>query len=177
MSIWVASTLLEIIRKIQPLSHWYQMENARLTLFFSKWSYIIDEAFIVKFMTHFKLNKTLLLQLERLKTKHMPQEDKSITYRLVVELTLVLLRERREIIESPQLTTVPLLIENVRNRYRSSLWRGLYGRSGNEQTRGRWWSGTTLESETEKLFNIEKIRLFLCILLITISNQIHFIYV
>lgn len=45
----------------------------------------------------------------------------NITYRLVVELTLVLLRERRDIIESPQLTTVPLLIENVRNRYKSSL--------------------------------------------------------
>lgn len=43
------------------------------------------------------------------------------TYRLVVELTLVLLRDRRDIIESPQLTTVPLLIENVRNRYKSSL--------------------------------------------------------
>lgn len=65
-----------------------------------------------------------------------------ITYRLVIELTLVLLRDRRDIIESPQLTTVPLLIENVRRRYKSSLWRGLYGRSGNEQTLGRWWSGT-----------------------------------
>lgn len=48
-----------------------------------------------------------------------------LTYRLVVELTLVLLRERRDIIESPQLTTVPLLIENVRSRYKSSLCRGL----------------------------------------------------
>lgn len=64
------------------------------------------------------------------------------TYRLVVEFTLVLLRDRLDIIESPQLTTVPLLIENVRKRYKSSLWRGLYGRSGNEHTRGRTWSGT-----------------------------------
>lgn len=62
---------------------------------------------------------------------------KCLPYRLVVELTLVLLRERRDIIESPQLTTVPLLIENVRRRYKSSLCRGLYGRSGNEHTRGR----------------------------------------
>lgn len=56
---------------------------------------------------------------------------------LLVELTLVLLRDRRDMMESPQLTTVPLLMLNVRNRYRSSLWRGLYGRSGSEQTRGR----------------------------------------
>lgn len=73
-----------------------------------------------------------------------------LTYRLVVELTLVLLRERRDIIESPQLTTVPLLIENVRRRYKSSLWRGLYGRSGKEQTRGRWWSGTKFEVNRSK---------------------------
>lgn len=38
------------------------------------------------------------------------------TYRLAVEFTLVLLRERRDIIESPQFTTAPLLMENVRNR-------------------------------------------------------------
>lgn len=47
------------------------------------------------------------------------QDDSSITllrYLLVVELTLVLLRDLREIIESPQLTTVPLLIEKVRSR-------------------------------------------------------------
>lgn len=35
---------------------------------------------------------------------------------LVVELTEVLLLERLDMISSPQLTTVPLLIENVRNR-------------------------------------------------------------
>lgn len=35
---------------------------------------------------------------------------------LVVEFTEVLLLDRLEIIESPQLTTVPLLIENVLNR-------------------------------------------------------------
>lgn len=74
--------------------------------------------------------------------RFIPRMMSVSTYRLVVELTLVLLRERRDIIESPQLTTVPLLIENVRRRYKSSLWRGLYGRSGKEQTRGRWWSGT-----------------------------------
>lgn len=56
---------------------------------------------------------------------------------LFVEFTLVLLRDRREMMESPQFTTVPLLMLNVRNRYRSSLCRGLYGRSGSEQTRGR----------------------------------------
>lgn len=55
----------------------------------------------------------------------------------MVELTLVLLLDLRDIIESPQFTTVPLLMENVRNRYKSSLCRGLYGRSGKEQTRGR----------------------------------------
>lgn len=44
------------------------------------------------------------------------QPKKKKTYRLLVELTDVLLRDRREMIESPQLTTVPLLIENVRNR-------------------------------------------------------------
>lgn len=74
-----------------------------------------------------------------------------ITYRLVVELTLVLLRDRLDIIESPQLTTVPLLIEKVRNRYKSSLWRGLYGRSGNEHTRGRTWSGTATTRMKKKV--------------------------
>lgn len=59
------------------------------------------------------------------------------TYRLVVEFTLVLLLDRLDMIESPQLTTVPLLIEKVRRRYKSSLWRGLYGRSGSEHTLGR----------------------------------------
>lgn len=68
---------------------------------------------------------------------------------LFVELTLVLLRDRREMMESPQFTTVPLLMLNVRNRYRSSLCRGLYGRSGSEQTRGRMWSGTG-GSKTER---------------------------
>lgn len=38
------------------------------------------------------------------------------TYRLFVELTLVLLLDLLEIIESPQFTTVPLLIENVLKR-------------------------------------------------------------
>lgn len=60
----------------------------------------------------------------------------------------MLLRDRRDIIESPQLTTVPLLMENVRRRYRSSLCLGLYGRSGNEHTRGRMWSGTERNWET-----------------------------
>lgn len=72
------------------------------------------------------------------------------TYRLVVELTLVLLRDLREMMESPQLTTVPLLMENVRRRYRSSLCRGLYGFSGSEQTRGRMWSGTGKKRERER---------------------------
>lgn len=78
------------------------------------------------------------------------------TYRLVVELTLVLLRERRDMIESPQLTTVPLLIENVRRRYRSSLSRGLYGRSGSEQTRGFWWSGTGTCIEKRTIVNVNE---------------------
>lgn len=47
------------------------------------------------------------------------------TYLLVVEFTEVLLFDRLEMIESPQFTTVPLLIENVRSRYRSSLTLGL----------------------------------------------------
>lgn len=47
------------------------------------------------------------------------------TYLLVVEFTDVLLLERRDMIESPQFTTVPLLIENVLSLYRSSLTRGL----------------------------------------------------
>ena len=42
--------------------------------------------------------------------------DSLLTHLLVVEFTEVLLLERLEIIESPQLTTVPLLIENVLNR-------------------------------------------------------------
>lgn len=46
-------------------------------------------------------------------------------YLLFVELTLVLLRERRDIIESPQFTTFPLLMEKCRKRYKSSLTRGL----------------------------------------------------
>jgi hypothetical protein len=41
---------------------------------------------------------------------------KLMAYLLVVELTEVLDLDRREMIESPQLTTVPLLIENVRSR-------------------------------------------------------------
>lgn len=54
-----------------------------------------------------------------------PEETGAATHLLAVEFTLVLLLERREIIESPQLTTVPLLMENVRRRYRSSLCLGL----------------------------------------------------
>lgn len=71
--------------------------------------------------TNAKILKQNHLNLEVLTHKNV----KKYTYRLVVELTLVLLLERREIIESPQLTTVPLLMENVLNRYKSSLCRGL----------------------------------------------------
>ena len=39
-----------------------------------------------------------------------------ITHLLVVELTEVLDFDRREIMESPQFTTVPLLMEKVRSR-------------------------------------------------------------
>jgi hypothetical protein len=76
---------------------------------------------------------------------------------LVVELTDVLLLDRRDMIESPQLTTVPLLIEKVRRRYKSSLTRGLYGvygRSGREHTRGLIWSGTIGTTE----WNIHKVK-------------------
>lgn len=38
------------------------------------------------------------------------------THRLFVELTLVLLLDLREMMESPQFTTVPLLMEKVRSR-------------------------------------------------------------
>lgn len=56
---------------------------------------------------------------------------------LLVELTDVLERLRRLQMESPQLTTPPLLVMlKVRSRYRSSDARGLYGFSGSEQTRG-----------------------------------------
>lgn len=40
------------------------------TITSSEYSYIIDETFIVKFMTHFKLNKTLFLRLERQEQKN-----------------------------------------------------------------------------------------------------------
>lgn len=64
---------------------------------------------------------------------------------------LVLLRDRLDIIESPQFTTVPLLMEKVRSRYKSSLCLGLYGRSGSEHTRGLIWSGTV--NKMEELLN------------------------
>lgn len=93
----------------------------------------------------------MILTWGTLVTNEPPDVNQKINYiykrnshLLVVELTLVLLRDRRDIIESPQFTTVPLLIENVRSRYKSSLCRGLYGRSGNEQTRGLMWSGTVI---------------------------------
>lgn len=41
---------------------------------------------------------------------------KLYTHLLVVELTEVLLFDLLDMIESPQLTTVPLLMEKVRNR-------------------------------------------------------------
>jgi hypothetical protein len=64
-------------------------------------------------------------------------------YLLAVELTLVLLLERLFMMLSPQLTTPPLLVMlNVRNLYRSSPHRGLYGFSGRLQTLGLTWSGT-----------------------------------
>lgn len=65
------------------------------------------------------------------------------SYLLAVELTLVLLLERLFMMLSPQLTTPPLLVMlNVRNLYRSSPHRGLYGFSGRLQTLGLMWSGT-----------------------------------
>lgn len=69
----------------------------------------------------------------------MSPKRRNITHLLVVELTEVLLFDLLEIIESPQFTTVPLLIENVRKRYKSSLTRGLKDElvSGREHTLGR----------------------------------------
>lgn len=69
--------------------------------------------------------------------QQLPSKGERSLARLLVEFTLVLLRDRRDIIESPQLTTLPLLMEKCRRRYRSSLARGLYGLSGREHTRGR----------------------------------------
>lgn len=68
-------------------------------------------------------------------------------YLLLVELTDVLDRLRRLQMESPQLTTPPLLVMlNVLSRYRSSEARGLYGFSGSEHTRGRECSTTERNS-------------------------------
>lgn len=59
-------------------------------------------------------------------------------YLLAVVLTLVLERDRRLMMESPQLTTLPLLVmEKVLSLYRSSEILGLRGCSGSEHTLGR----------------------------------------
>ena len=69
-------------------------------------------------------------------------------YLLLVELTDVLERLLRLQMESPQLTTPPLVVMlKVRRRYRSSDTRGLYGFSGSEHTRGRECSTTVKEEE------------------------------
>lgn len=91
------------------------------------------------------VNLTTIPEHKEHEKHHGKKNMEKLTDLLAVVLTLVLERDLLLMMESPWLTTPPLVVmEKVRRRYRSSDTRGLSACSGREHTRGRLCAATAI---------------------------------